>query len=69
MAGAGTPAGNVIGKTDDTGAKPVDKEYYPHDVAATIYTKLGISLDTTHVTPDGRPITVCEGAVIPELMS
>jgi uncharacterized protein (DUF1501 family) len=69
MAGAGTPAGTVIGKTDDTGAKPVDKEYYPQDVAATIYTKLGIPLETVHVAPDGRPIRLCEGTVIPELMS
>lgn len=68
MAGAGTPAGTVLGKTDDTGAKPVDKEYYPQDIAATIYTKLGIPLETTHVTPDGRPMVLCEGHAIPELM-
>lgn len=68
MAGAGTPAGQVLGKTDDNGERPVDREYYPKDVAATIYTKLGIPLDTTHITPDGRPIRVCEGEPIPELM-
>ena len=68
MAGVGTPAGYVMGKTDDTGARPVDKEYYPKDVAATIYTKLGIPLETTHTTPDGRPVRVCEGEVIEELM-
>lgn len=69
MAGAGTPAGTVIGQTDDTGARPVDGEYYPNDIAATLYTKLGISLDTWHTTPDGRPMKLCEGRVIPELMS
>ena len=68
MAGGGTPAGMVLGKTDDIGAKPVDKEYYPPHLAATIYTKLGIPLDTVHVTPDGRPIVLCEGTPIPELM-
>ena len=35
---------------------------------ATIYTKLGIPLDTIHVTPDGRPIQLCDGRVIDELM-
>ena len=69
FAGAGTPPGRVIGKTDAIGARPVGKEYYSNDIAATIYTKLGISLDTLHVTGDGRPVQVCDGRVIPELMS
>lgn len=69
FAGAGTPAGTVIGKTDATGSKPVGKEYYSNDVAATIYTKLGIPLETVHTIPDGRPVQVCDGRVIPELMS
>ena len=43
FAGAGVPAGQVMGQTDDTGAKPVGKEYYPQDIAATIYNKLGIN--------------------------
>jgi hypothetical protein len=69
MAGAGTPAGMVLGETDDTGAKPVGKEYYPADVAATIYTKLGIPLETVHVAPDGRPMRLCDGNVIKEFMA
>jgi hypothetical protein len=68
FAGAGTPPGAVIGQTDATGSRPVDKEYYPSDVAATIYTKLGIPLDTLYITPDGRPVRVCDGRVIQELM-
>lgn len=58
----------MIGKTDATGARPVGQEYYANDVAATIYRKLGIPLDTLHVTPDGRPMQVCDGRVIPPLM-
>ena len=69
FAGAGTPAGTVVGKTDATGSRPVGKEYYSNDVAATIYKKLGIPLDTLHITPDGRPVHVCDGHVIQELMS
>ena len=45
------------------------KEYYSTDIAATIYTKLGISLETVHVTGDGRPVQVCDGRVIKELMT
>ena len=69
MAGAGTPAGLVLGETDDIGERPVGREYYPADVAATIYRKLGIPLHTVHVAPDGRPMTLCHGNVIDELMA
>ncbi|MCP4173740.1 MAG: DUF1501 domain-containing protein [Fuerstiella sp.] len=68
MAGIGTPPGTVIGKTDSTATRVEDNEYYAHDVAATIYTKLGIPLDTSHIAPDGRPIWLCDGTPIPELL-
>jgi len=68
MAGAGTPGGQVLGNTDEIGGRVVDEQYYPMDVAATIYTKLGISLETIHHTPDGRPMLLCEGKPIRELM-
>ncbi len=69
MAGAGTPAGQVVGKTDDIGSRPVGKEYYPPDVAASIYTKLGVNLDHYFISPeDGRPLVINEGQPIPELM-
>jgi len=68
FAGAGTPEGQVIGQTDATGSKPVGKEYHPQDTAATVYQKLGIPLDTVHHAPDGRPIKLCEGKPVPELM-
>ncbi|MCA9165037.1 MAG: DUF1501 domain-containing protein, partial [Planctomycetales bacterium] len=68
FAGAGVQGGAVIGATDDEGAKPVDAEYYPSDIAATIYAKLGIPLDKIHIAPDGRPMRLCEGRPIPELM-
>ncbi|MCH7726137.1 MAG: DUF1501 domain-containing protein [Planctomycetes bacterium] len=68
FAGAGCPGGQVIGKTDGEGGRPTDSEYYPNDIAATVYTKLGVSLDTYHTAPDGRPMKLCEGRVIKELM-
>jgi len=68
MAGAKTPGGTIIGKTDEEGGRPTDGEYYPQDIAATIYTKLGIPLETIHTAPDGRPMKLCEGRLISEWM-
>lgn len=68
FAGAGTPPGQVIGETDGEGGYVVGDTYYPQDIAATIYTKLGIPLDTTHTIGDGRPMRLCHGELIPELM-
>jgi hypothetical protein len=68
MAGAGVPGGSVLGKTDDEGGRPTDHEYFTEDIAATIYTKLGIPLDLVTMTPDGRPIRLNEGRLIKEWM-
>ena len=68
MAGAGTPGGAIVGATDNEGAKPIDGEYFPNDVAATIYTKLGVPLEKYHIAPDGRPMKLCDGRIINELM-
>jgi hypothetical protein len=66
MAGAGVPGGSVIGRTDREGAAPTDAEYFPQDVAATVYTKLGIPLGLITYTPDGRPIHLNHGRPIRE---
>ena len=66
MAGAGVPGGSVLGKTDEEGGVPTRDEYFSEDIAATIYTKLGIPLDLTTTTPDGRPIRLNEGRPIRE---
>ena len=64
MAGAGIPGGSVIGRTDREGGVPADAETFTEDVAATIYTRLGIPLDLTTYTPDERPIRLNEGKPI-----
>jgi hypothetical protein len=44
-------------------------QYYTEDIAATDYHCLGIPLETTHQTPDGRPVQVnYDGRVIRELV-
>ena len=68
MAGAGVPGGTVVGETDAEGAKVTKDEYFTEDAAATLYTKLGIPLETYHMTPDDRPVKVCTGRPISELM-
>ena len=69
MAGAGIPGGAVLGRTDEEGSRPTHNEYFTEDIAATIYTKLGIPLDLSTETPDGRPIRLNEGRVIREWVS
>jgi hypothetical protein len=68
MAGAGVPGGAVLGRTDEEGGVPTRNEYFTEDVAATIYTKLGVPLDLITYTPDARPIKLNEGRVIKEWM-
>jgi hypothetical protein len=65
MAGAGIPNG-VLGATDNQGERPTRNEYTTDDVAATIYTKLGLPLDLVVQAPDGRPVRLIEGHAIRE---
>jgi len=67
-AGAGVPGGTVVGRTDGEGGHPTADEYLTEDLAATVYTKIGIPLDSIHYTPDGRPMRLNEGRVIKEWM-
>ena len=70
LAGAGIPQGAVIGKTDPKGDAPVDRPVTPSDLAATVYTALGIDPNYQYETPDGRPIRLVEGGkALPELLA
>ena len=69
LAGGGIRPGIAVGRTNALGEQPTEAPYYTEDVAATLYHCLGIPLDTTHQTPDGRPIQInYEGRVIQELV-
>lgn len=69
FAGAGIRPGQAVGATNALAESPVNLPYYTEDVAATIYDRVGIPLNTTHMTPDGRPIQVVyEGKPIRELL-
>jgi len=69
-AGAGIPGGQAIGATDEIGNHPIEKKYTPADLAASIYTKMGIDLHQHLQSPDGRPIELVKnGQIIKELFS
>ena len=68
LAGGGVPGGQVIGASDATGESPKDRPVTPADLAATIYTLLGIDPRQTLHTADGRPVQINrDGQVLKEL--
>jgi hypothetical protein len=69
MAGGGVQGGQVIGESDALGEFVKDRPITPGDLAATIYTLLGIDPGHELQTPDGRPIRVApqDSNVISEL--
>jgi|CXWL01.1.fsa_nt_gi uncharacterized protein (DUF1501 family) len=68
MAGAGVPAGHVLGATDGEGGYVTRDEYWSDDIATTVYMKLGIPHELIAQAPDGRPIRLIEGKPIREWM-
>lgn len=69
LAGGGIRPAGAVGQTNPLGEQPTESPYYTEDLAATLYHCLGIPLDTTHQTPDGRPVQVnYEGRLIRELL-
>ena len=69
LAGAGMPKGAVIGRTDAKGDSPADRPVTPADLAATVYSALGIDPNYQFETPDGRPLRWVDGGKpLPELV-
>ena len=61
FAGGGVQAGQIIGKTDETGAKVIESGWevkrpiFMEDIATTVYSALGIDWKKSiHATPSGR---------------
>jgi hypothetical protein len=68
LAGGGVKGGQVIGKTDATGAEPAEHPVSVEDIATTLYTALGIDVTKSYRTPTGRPIHIAQdGKVVKEL--
>ncbi|MBI1923134.1 DUF1501 domain-containing protein [Candidatus Poribacteria bacterium] len=70
LAGGGVRGGQIIGSSDALGEYPKDRPVTPSDLAATIYTLLGIDPRLELHTSDGRPVRVApeEAEVISELI-
>ena len=70
MAGGGVRGGQVIGRSDASGERPLDDPITPADIAYSIYTLLGIDPRATLTTADGRPVAINrDGTLIPNLIA
>ena len=71
LAGGGVQGGQIIGSSDVLGEFPEERPVTPSDLAATIYTLLGIDPSLELHTSDGRPVRVApDGAkVVSELIA
>ncbi|HET6325394.1 MAG TPA: DUF1501 domain-containing protein [Planctomycetaceae bacterium] len=67
FAGAGVRGGQVIGRSDAMGTRPVTHPYRHSDVAATVYTALGIDPNSEFVDIQGRSHRLNLGSVIEPL--
>ncbi len=58
LAGGGIKGGVIYGKTDAYGSEPTDSPVGPADIAATIFTQLGIDPTRKLMSPGNRPIDI-----------
>lgn len=68
LAGGGIQGGRVIGASDRIGAQPSADRQTPENLAATLYSALGIRHDTIWHDTDGRPYEMFRSHPIPGLM-
>ncbi len=69
LAGGGVRGGQVVGESDATGAYPRLRPVTPADIHATVFSALGYDASRlTYLTADGRPMPVCDGMPIHELL-
>ncbi|QDU30131.1 hypothetical protein ETAA8_52500 [Anatilimnocola aggregata] len=61
LAGGGIKRGIVYGSSDKDAAYPIDKPVTPEDLAATIYTALGIDPHMQLADMQGRPVPIVDG--------
>jgi uncharacterized protein (DUF1501 family) len=69
LAGGALKVGQVVGKTNALAEVVTDTPVGPQDIAATIYTVLGVNPHTWYKAQDGRPVELCpEGKPVKELL-
>jgi uncharacterized protein (DUF1501 family) len=67
FAGGGVRGGQVIGSSDAIGAEPRDRPVTPAEIAASVYTSLGIDLTTRLIGPENKMLPLVEAAPVGEL--
>jgi uncharacterized protein (DUF1501 family) len=70
VGGGGIQGGTVVGETNADGTRVISEPYTSEDLLATICQSLGISLETTFTSRNGRPMKIANGGkVIAGLLS
>ena len=70
VGGGGIQGGTVIGETNEDGTRVLDTPYTSEDLLATVCQAMGISLETTFTSRNGRPMKIANsGKIIPGLLS
>ena len=70
VGGAGFEGGLVVGETNDDGTRVLSDPYKSQDLMASVCKALGISLEQTFTSNNGRPMKIANsGKVIQELFS
>jgi hypothetical protein len=69
LGGGGVRGGRVVGASSERAERPATEPYGPEDLAATMYTLLGINPEDEFYTPEGRPVKIAnDGRVMRELL-
>ena len=58
LAGGGVQGGQILGSSDPLGELPIERPVSPSDLAATLYSLLGIDPAGELHTSDGRPVRI-----------
>lgn len=69
FAGAGVRGGQVIGRSDKTGAYPATTPFSPDDLGATVYHILGLDHASEVHDRQNRPVTLNRGEVMRQLFT
>ncbi len=70
VGGGGMKGGIAVGATSEDGTEVVTEPYSSEDVMASVCKALGISLETTYTSKNGRPMKIANGGkVIKELFA
>jgi uncharacterized protein (DUF1501 family) len=66
LAGGGVKGGQIIGRTDESGASVADRPVTVNDLFRTICHSLAINADKENMSSIGRPIKIVDGGAVVE---